>query len=409
MSYVFKILPFLIDMDQNLILNWFKIKISTERTVENSTSFFLNILILTTKNLYRNIQNGLTLSDIENTLIIILFIRFIFLIIKYNLKTSFYITCIGIFAGYLWYRHLIDLVGGYSVILIKLPYLKNLGIEGLELLTSDKTSIGTDKLKLGNDVAWYAPFQIFYYAFKRGILNLNFETGFTYYIDPLSMYISNLNLVGSNQEWILGWYYKIYNVILPQIFGAITKLFNQTSGLFAYTIATRIGKRYCPYFIRWHWTFLFIIGFIEQVLVALIYRMYFFENYVLIPQTILVDNDLKKKLLFQADLLQNVMTGLAAFHLGLILLALFHALIGQYFYFPIVVENAELHIGRRLKNSIYSGGYTPWQKERKSNVKRFFPKLWYGWFGHQTNFSIPFLKLIQKQFKKIGKIIKKNY
>jgi hypothetical protein len=30
--------------------------------------------------------------------------------------------------------------------------------------------------------------------------------------------------------------------------------------------------------------------------------------------------------------------------------------VGQYFYVPFFVENTELHIGPRPKNSIYSGG-----------------------------------------------------
>jgi hypothetical protein len=42
-------------------------------------------------------------------------------------------------------------------------------------------------------------------------------------------------------------------------------------------------------------------------------------------------------------------------HIGLILLECFHAIWGQYFYFPFFVENTELHVGPRPKTSIYSG------------------------------------------------------
>ena len=48
-------------------------------------------------------------------------------------------------------------------------------------------------------------------------------------------------------------------------------------------------------------------------------------------------------------------------HIGLLIFGLFHAIWGQYFYVPFFVENTELHIGPRPKNSIYSGGNTSWQ------------------------------------------------
>jgi hypothetical protein len=57
-----------------------------------------------------------------------------------------------------------------------------------------------------------------------------------------------------------------------------------------------------------------------------------------------------------------------------IIFGLFHAIWGQYFYVPFFVENTELHIGPRPKNSIYSGGQTAWQdpEEKEKNLNRFF-------------------------------------
>jgi hypothetical protein len=52
-------------------------------------------------------------------------------------------------------------------------------------------------------------------------------------------------------------------------------------------------------------------------------------------------------------------------HIGFIIFGLFHAIWGQYFYVPFFVENTELHIGPRPKNSIYSGGQTAWQDPKK--------------------------------------------
>ena len=46
-------------------------------------------------------------------------------------------------------------------------------------------------LKLGDNVHWYNPGQVIYYAFTNGIVKLNQETGLRYYIDPISMSVTN--------------------------------------------------------------------------------------------------------------------------------------------------------------------------------------------------------------------------
>ena len=80
-----------------------------------------------------------------------------------------------------------------------------------------------------------------------------------------------------------------------------------------------------------------------------------------------------------------------------------HALCGQYFYFPLLTENTELHIGLRPKDSVYSGGHTIWQNKRaymisrqaSSKLRKYrfgtirsayskLPRLWYGWLGRGT-------------------------
>ena len=98
------------------------------------------------------------------------------------------------------------------------------------------------------------------------------------------------------------------------------------------------------------------------------------------------------------------MTCVISLHLGLIFFGLFHAIWGQYFYFPFIVENTELHIGPRPKNSIYSGGDTAWQDEKETNIKRFLPKFWYGWFGSGTtenrNIFKPLINFVLKIIKK---------
>jgi hypothetical protein len=115
--------------------------------------------------LWDKIQDGLTLLDIENVLFFILFIRFVILAIRYNLKTSLYYRYWPFFA-YLWYRHLIDLVSMYRSILIKNSVLHKLGMDAVQLRSP--AAVLTD-LKLGDNVHWYNPGQAIY-AFTKGLL-----------------------------------------------------------------------------------------------------------------------------------------------------------------------------------------------------------------------------------------------
>jgi hypothetical protein len=423
MLHLFRLLLLLINIDQETVLNWFGVESPDNQNifsqtlegdnvnlsnieVEPASTISLETLRLIADGLWQRVQDGLTLADIENVLFFILFIRFVILAIRYNLKTSFYITCIGLFAGYLWYRHLIDLISMYRSILIKLPYLHKLGIDAVQLRAMSRQMVLTD-LKLGEDVHWYNPGQLIYYAFTKGIVNMDSETGLRYYIDPISMVISNLN--ESDQAKALPLYYKIYNKVIPQIFESCSKFWSQLSGIAAYAVITRIGKRYCPYLVRWHWTFLLIIGFIEQILVYFVYRISYFQSAVLIPQTQVANNYIDQNLVLQVNALNGLIAFIISLHLGLVFFGLFHAIWGQYFYFPFLVENTELHIGPRPKNSLYSGGNTSWQDEKDKNVQRLFPKFWFGWFGSGTSRKWNILHPFQKFMSNVLKSLKKQF
>lgn len=423
MLYLLRVLLLLINLDQETVLGWFGVEKTTSQNIfsqklgnENINLLHIEIepvpgvsletLKLIIIGFCDKVQDGLTLADVENILFFILFTRFLILAIRYNLKTSFYITSIGLFAGYLWYRHLIDLISMYRSILIKLPYLHKLGIDAVQLRAMSKQVVLTD-LKLSDNVHWYDPGQLLYYAFIRGIRNVDPETGLRYYIDPFSMIVSNLK--ESDKINILPIYYKIYNKIIPQIFESCSKFWTQLSGIAAYAVITRIGKRYCPYLVRWHWTFLLIIGFIEQILVYFVYRISYFQGAILIPQTQISTNYIDQNLLLQINILNGLITFLISIHLSLIFFGLFHAIWGQYFYFPFIVENTELHIGPRPKTSIYSGGNTAWQDEKEKNVQRFFPKFWYGWFGSGTTTSLNLLGSLQIILSNIIKRIRKQF
>jgi hypothetical protein len=420
MLYFFRLLFLLINIDQKTVLNWFGIENSSNQAIrktidngfdsqfsnfESTTDVSLETFRIITQNLWEKIQNGLTLSDIENVLFFILFIRFVILAIRYNLKTSFYITCIGLFAGYLWYRHLIDLISMYRSVLIKLPFLHSLGMDAVQMRSLNRQMALTD-LKLGENSHWYNPGQIIYYAFTKGMINTNPETGLRYYIDPISMAISNLQ--DPSKSNISQLYYKIYNKIIPKIYDICSKFWTQLSGVAAYAVITRIGKRYCPYLVRWHWTFLLIIGMVEQIFIYFIYRVYYFQTFVLIPQVDSYINSSNSNLLLQINLLNGVIACIVLTHIGLVIFGLFHAIWGQYFYFPFFVENTELHIGPRPKNSIYSGGYTSWQDPKEKNVNRLFPKLWFGWFGKSDKSENKLINILSKLMKKFLKKLKKQ-
>jgi hypothetical protein len=163
---------------------------------------------------------------------------------------------------------------------------------------------------------------------------------------------------------------------------------------------------------------------VEQIFIYFIYRVYYFQTFVLIPQSTLtldlsnqyqdnVNYITNSNINLQIEILNGVIAFVVLSHIGLIIFGLFHAIWGQYFYIPFFVENTELHIGPRPKNSVYSGGYTSWQdkEEKEKNLNRFFPKLWYGWFGRGTNRQSQLIntlqKLVKKLFQKIGKRFKR--
>ena len=423
MLYLFRLLTLLINIDQETVLNWFGLEDPTNQEIrqiaengynvdlsnlEPAPVVSLNTFRLIIEGLWEKVQDGLTLADIENVLFFILFIRFVIIALRYNLKTSLYITCIGLFAGYLWYRHLIDLISMYRSVLLKLPFLNKLGMDAVQLRSLHRQMVLTD-LKLGENAHWYNPGQILYYAFTKGIVNVDPETGLRYYIDPISMFISNLE--EPTKSNILPIYYKIYNKFIPKIFDICSKFWAQLSGIAAYAVITRIGKRYCPYLIRWHWTFLLIIGMIEQIFIFFIYRIYYFQTFVLIPQTESSNSYVDPNVILQNNLLNGVIASVVLAHIGFIIFGLFHAIWGQYFYIPFFAENTELHIGPRPKNSVYSGGQTSWQdpKEKEKNLNRLFPKLWYGWFGRGTKGRWPFGNIFKKFFKKIAKKLRRQF
>lgn len=419
MLYLFRLLFLLINIKPETDVSWFEIEdnpdsgiVETSRALNHSFDFnsSINTLSSLMEGFWNKFQDGLTIVDIENSLFFILFVRFIILAIRYNLKTSFYITSIGLFAGYLWYRHLLDIISTYSNVLVKIPFLQNFGQDAIQLGSTDNQGLATNS-KLGENTHWYNPGQVIYAGIMRAIVNIDPETGKKYYIDPLSMIISKIQQ--SENSDIISFYYKLYNKIIPKVYDVCSKFWAQLSGIAAYATITRIGKRYCPYLIRWHWTFLLIIMMIEQIFITFISRANYFQTQVLIPQQETYGNSINTGLEVQINLLNIMIASIVLIHIGFLIFGLFHAIWGQYFYFPFFVENTELHIGPRPKTSIYSGGNTSWQDstEKAKTFNRKLPKVWYGWFGRGTieewqvslqlkQFVNKIIKNLKKQFRR---------
>lgn len=437
MLYLCKFLFLLINIDQETVLNWFGVEQPTNTEIlqdldnefqtnfiefEPSTPVSIDTLKIIVNNFWFKVQNGLTIADIENALFFLMFVRFIVLTLRYNLKTSFYITCIGLFAAYLWYQYLVRLVFiTYNTLIIQVPFLYN-----LNPYASDKIKKAFDsyhiksfkrKLKLGGsmeDFHWYNFGRVIYYTFKKNFVSIDPVTGTKFYIDPISMAVSNLD--EPTKLNIVPIYYSFVNRVVPVIIRFFKRNTSELSSIISYTFITRVQKKYCPYFIRWQWTMLLMVTGIEGIFTHSAHRAARYKK-------LLINSAFRSKdsnnylrisdpsIALNVYLLKCFIISIILMHVGLVILVLFHCISGQYFYLPLLTENTELHIGPRSKKSVYSGGYTAWQdiEEKEAKFKRFFPKVWYGWFGRGTS-NKNFLKTqIVNLFTKFFNIFKKRY
>ena len=110
------------------------ISYSSDYDFSGKTEIFTsNIPFETVRTIFRDIylhyQNGLGIAQIENLVLSILFIRFIFLAIRYNIKTSFYITCICFCSATLWYYQLTDIGMWYGKMLRLNPITTKFGLD----------------------------------------------------------------------------------------------------------------------------------------------------------------------------------------------------------------------------------------------------------------------------------------
>jgi hypothetical protein len=389
----FKLFLISISIDQETLLNFFGFDNknvylnSNFNEISVSNEISLDTLKVIFQGLIERYQYGLGLVDIENILLFITFVRFFILASKYNIKTAFYISSISLFAGFLWYTHLKDLIGWYGD-MISYNRLTSRYLD--DMLT--ETYIEDTKIQ-----------KIMYLEFinqnplnflKSSLVYASERNG--YRIDPLSMLITmlpeQLNIQFSKI------YYSIYNNVLPNLWRFGGEQLQEITPLLLYVFIVRINKKYCPYLIRWHWTYLIVSSLFEGEIIRIMYRLYIYDSMILIPA----------ERFDESTFLQSIFMLIITSHYFLVCLGLLHAACGQYFYIPFLTENTEIHIGKRPQNSLYSGGYTSWQDARSKQIEISIkhikslkiPRLWWGWFGKQTDLTALKNKKQQKKLIK---------
>ena len=377
MQILLKLFPLLINLSQETVLDFFGIDdpnlyLNVGLDDPISTEISLETLKLLFQGFIEHYQYGLGLIDIENILLFITFIRFIILTTRYNLKTSFLISSVSLFTGFLWYFHLKDLYNWYGEML---TFNRLTSRFGQDALTEEYVLQSKRHSQMYYEFLNQNPIQFV----KNTIINGCEKDG--YRIDPISMLVARAPEAYKIQAE-KGYYY-LYGRLFPQLTRMIGLQLRELGPLVVYVWIVRIGKRYCPYLIRWHWTYILLSSMFEGEALRVLSRLYTYYSEILIPQG-RID---------EADIVEQFFTVFVTMHFFLVFLGMLHAVCGQYFYVPFMTENAEIHIGKRPQNSIYSGGYTSWQEgytkqiEIMSKDRRLFifPRLWWGWFGKRRS------------------------
>lgn len=423
MNLMTEILVFLAHIDQETILNFFgiadpntidpdyQIFYGTIEMAPISTNVSLETLRIIVEAFLEYSKRGLSLVDVENICLFITFVRFILLTVKYNIKTSFCICIISLLAAALWYLHAKDVLNDYwrFISALRIQGLSRARVEVVNTIQNDMkafkgtlVSVFREKLARGagfsfDDKDVRSPFDFF--SIKFALVKSSERYG--HRIDPISMIFSRLP--DSARPVTDKMYYVIFEDVLPNVVNKTIKTAKQFLPTLAWIYVTRVGKKYCPYLIRWHWTYIECWDYIERFIFQLAVRM---SLYVIKLEYLDIKQEQRQTLILIVKWL---------FYLEFLFLfyGLVHALFSQYFYIPFLTENTEIHIGPRPKDSIYSGGYTDWQEYKKEwtpyggegrNFSGRYPKLWYGWFGTDRRIPQKIKTFFRKFLKKIRKL-----
>lgn len=289
---------------------------------------------------WENLAYGLTIREVEKILFILCFIRFCIYTVKYDIKTSLIICLIGLISAFLYESMLTDCIAIFIERIYLNSSLFRFAFEE-HLDKVDKAPIGTRTLE-------------------------TYPTKFSNFVNDCGL--------------ILGYYLKKLpsgDVIVNYMRGTFLPLCKSfvhgykkpLRSMLLYTLVLRIGKKYVPYHIQWHVMFYVLYSQFGR------YIFQTYENSLLFLDDVLVP-ELRFEEIRYMEILHSAFIGMIIY---LILLGMLHALFSQYYYIPFIVPNIEAHIGKRPKESIYSGGYTSWQDEQ--NLFAPSPADWKLWFG----------------------------
>ena len=339
------------------------------------------------------LQNGLSFTEIENVIFLFIAIRFLTLLFRYNLWDSLVICGIGVLAGSLWYRHIVDIIYYFG--------------DSLKMVSATKWFPARIALLEQITVFRHRPnaIALFFNSFKDA------WTQGLYHTDPISIWVASLDPDTPYTKWIIRFYYLMKNGFIPFWYNFYAHEGRNSLDIIQYQWSVRILKKYVPYLFRWHYTFLMVYFSLWRPMSAVALRAYRYKYDVLLPFVeeledleaelndlalndphefnrlpdeyfVSMDTFIKfREYQWQLYHLDDILITLTFAQLAFTAFSLLHALFGQYFYFPFITENVDLHVGKRPKRSKYSGGYTAWQDRKEGVNMDIITPLWWGWFG----------------------------
>lgn len=361
---------------------------------------------------------GFNLQLIDNIILFLIASRLIILWLRYNLVTSLAITGISTLTGYVWYCTFLNAINNYEDLLYINTWTFRLGVDATQIRSIMAGQVANSEygLRITN------PLGILLAALEAGSIRDQ------HHIDPISLimvkiphtinridvdkfidrltllpafireFIRRLDLVDvyeRGRHGFEGTYYYVYHELIPLAIRTFTGFVEQFRSYMIYAYLTRVNRKFCPYLLRWHWTFIMLMKFMEPFLLYVLYRLIDYQESIIQPKIEYLRslNLSVSYKMFELQIFYSFGFSIIIGHLAFILFGMFHALIGQYFYIPFMTENVELHVGPRDTSSIYSGGYTAWQ-DKKEKWTGPIPKLWYGWFGRGARtLPLPFVFL----------------
>lgn len=294
---------------------------------------------------------GFTIDEFQKAMVFICIVRFIIYSIKYNPITSFKICAIGSVSCLLWAFSLNDCVSHYYPYLKFWPLLTRIEIEHYDfsrlanLRAADRVASIQLKKMTGQ-------LPTYHFEWVKPLFKL-VPAQYCEITDPIYEYIRK-----DLYSVMKAFYRSHVREFLP--FGL-------------YIGIVRVGKKYCPYHIRWHGTFITLY----QSFVGFFYDSAK-RGHSMIFQTLIPQRRYE-----EAANMRIYIGALAFVHISFVMYAMLHAIFSQYFYVPFIVQNLELHIGKRPTKSIYSGGYTAWQDDFEFYDIKFsqMMRLWWGFLG----------------------------